>query len=1453
MDKFFQRRTIKTALSFLLVFTLLISSVPFSFAATDTKGHWAEKSIQALEKNGVITGYTDGTYKPERAVTRAEFVSILNRLTGISPVTESTSFTDVEMNAWYAGHVAAAVKKGYITGYPDHTFKPNHSISREEAATMMAKLLELQKGGANQLASFSDASTIGSWASDGVAAVIQEGIFGGYPDRSFRPARSITRAETAVIAERALPIVENNRLVTQMNQGADVSGNVTLSKDGATAGPEGKSAVVSGNVTIKGENVTLRNVTIKGDLTIDKAVDQDFTAQNVTVEGKTYVLGGAPTTVRFIDSFLADILMNKENVRLSLEGSTSVSGSILIQVAVHLEINTTGKITRVEVLVDGVTISGTGTIEELVKGANIQLQVTVRVQKTTTTGQATNPPAGGGAGGGGGGGGGTPPQEPPVWDQSLQVSLLDSYNSGAGLDKGGSEIVAFDPGTKRIFSTNSDKKAIDILTIGQNGSLSVVKSVYVSQLGIDGFTPDGITSVAVNPKGGYVAAAVPSDPKTNEGRVFFLTTDGSVITSVYVGALPDMLTFTPDGSRVLVANEGEPNDEYSIDPKGSVSIIDVPASVSGDVYDLLKQEITQTDVTTLTFETPNFAGSFVKDGSIRVYGPGADLAKDLEPEYIATDGRMAYVSLQENNAIAFLDLNVKKYTAIRSLGVKDHSLPGNGLDASNKDGKINIKRWPVLGLYLPDGIALYQKGGKSYLLTANEGDARDYNAFQEEAEVGDLAIKLNASYYKGFTQAELDKMVNGGLFSDEQLGKLNVTTTLGKNADGKYEALYSFGARSFSVWDLGTVTADAYLGQVYDSGDDFEQIIAERFPAYFNTDNAENKFDDRSDNKGPEPEYVTVGNINGIDYAFVGLERMGGVMVYNMEDPAHPRFETYFTSRDFSQGTAGEAAGDLGPEGLTFVAAEDSPTGKPLLISGNETSGTVAVYEITSIETSRLTLMHTNDTHGHLENAARRATLVKNMERQNPNALLVDAGDVFTGTLYFTKYQGEADATLMNMMGYDMMTFGNHEFDKGSATLAQFIQKAGFPLVSSNVSLTGDASLGVLSAAGGTARNGKIQPYVVKAINGVKVGLIGLTTEDTAELSSPSKETAFHNAEETARQMVETLTSQGVKEIVLLSHLGANADRELAKKVEGIDIIVGGHSHTTIQWPEIVKASDADKTPTLILQTGANGANLGYLDARFDKEGTLIPDLTLGKLLPVDTAVQEDVAVKEKLDQYNAELDSFKNTIVGNAPTSLDGARDNVRSKETNLGNLIADGMIWKANAIGKKADIAIQNGGGIRASIDEGEITLGEILTVMPFGNTLAVGDLTGAQVWQALENGVSDVENGAGRFPQVGNLRFSYDPTRPAGQRVYKVEVKGEDGKYTDIDLTKTYRIATNNYMVGGGDGYDVFNDASYREDLYFVDYQVFLDYLQYLNENKLPIPGVEGRINTGEYPTP
>ncbi|MBP3040720.1 bifunctional 2',3'-cyclic-nucleotide 2'-phosphodiesterase/3'-nucleotidase [Bacillaceae bacterium Marseille-Q3522] len=537
------------------------------------------------------------------------------------------------------------------------------------------------------------------------------------------------------------------------------------------------------------------------------------------------------------------------------------------------------------------------------------------------------------------------------------------------------------------------------------------------------------------------------------------------------------------------------------------------------------------------------------------------------------------------------------------------------------------------------------------------------------------------------------------------------------------------------------------------------------------------------------------------------------------------------------------------------VKFNSSPLAKDFIGENIEYAGEAAegyakyTMNLPKDDTWDLTILHTNDTHAHLDNVARRVTAVKNERKTAENNILVDTGDVFSGDLYYTEWKGLADLEFMKLMKYDAMTLGNHEFDDGPATLAEFIKQTDFPIISSNLDFSKEPALSGLLKAPQTFQAGEtkdpgIYPYVILDVNGEEVALFGLTTEDTVEASSPGDNITFNNATAAAEKTVKEITeTEGVNKIVALSHIGYNRDLVLAEEVEGIDVIVGGHSHTLVDPPVV---TEHDETPTIIVQANEHNKFLGRLDVAFDYEGNVIPDESTGKLIPIDESIPEDETAKPIIDNYKAELDVIVNEVVGRTDVELDGFRGNVRTKETNLGNLIADGMLDKARSTIKGADtaIAIQNGGGIRESIDVGDITLGEVRTVLPYGNTLYLVDVTGEQIIAALENGVKNVENVAGAFPQVAGMRYSFTKSRPAGDRILSADIENADGSYTPIELDKTYKMVTNAFIGKGGDGYDILKEGKNSEDLGIADYEVFTEYLQ-KHENSTVAPAIEGRI--------
>ena len=475
-----------------------------------------------------------------------------------------------------------------------------------------------------------------------------------------------------------------------------------------------------------------------------------------------------------------------------------------------------------------------------------------------------------------------------------------------------------------------------------------------------------------------------------------------------------------------------------------------------------------------------------------------------------------------------------------------------------------------------------------------------------------------------------------------------------------------------------------------------------------------------------------------------------------------------------------------------------------------------------------LTIMHTNDTHAHLDNAPRRLTAIEEIRAARQNTILLDAGDVFSGTLFFNKYKGKADVQFMNMMDYDAMVPGNHEFDEGPKTFSEFVKQTKFPIVSSNIDYSKDPDLSPLykDEMAMTGDDGTIYPAVILDVNGEKVGVFGLTIESTDELSSPGETISFQNHKEQAEKMVAMFKEKGINKIIALTHLGKTVEVELAKSVEGIDVVVGGHSHTRLE--EAVEVNEFED-PTLVVQAFQYSEVLGDLQVTFDEEGVLTD--WDDKLLELGSksSYEADPEAEELYDELKEPLVEIEKKVVGESDVFLDGEHGSVRTSETNLGNLITDGMLAKAQEF-TDATIAITNGGGIRESIDKGPITLGEVLTTMPFGNNLVTLDLTGQEIIESLEHGVSGVETEEGRFAQVSGLKYSFDKDLPSGSRILDVNVKTENG-YEDIDPEAMYTVATNAYIAEGGDGYDAMGKAAEDgriEELYLIDYEVFTEYL-------------------------
>lgn len=465
-----------------------------------------------------------------------------------------------------------------------------------------------------------------------------------------------------------------------------------------------------------------------------------------------------------------------------------------------------------------------------------------------------------------------------------------------------------------------------------------------------------------------------------------------------------------------------------------------------------------------------------------------------------------------------------------------------------------------------------------------------------------------------------------------------------------------------------------------------------------------------------------------------------------------------------------------------------------------------------------LTILHTNDFHARFEpiskydsgcseeknvggkcfgGSARMMTALSDARKRTNNAILVDGGDQFQGTLFYTYYKGKLAAEMMNQMGYDAMTVGNHEFDDGPEVLRGFMDAVDFPVLMSNADVSGEKML-----------SGVLQKSSVIERGGEKLGLIGLTPQDTDELASPGPNIVFTDPVHAVQGEVDKLTQMGVNKIIVLSHSGYNVDKRVAAETTGVDVIVGGHSNTYLS-----NTSDRAKGPyptmvgdTAIVSAYAYGKYLGELNVTFNDAGEIIE--VAGEPLIMDASVSEHEGTKARIAEAAQPLEEIRNKVVADTAEAIDGSKDVCRAGECPMGNLVADAMLERVRDQG--VQIAIQNGGGLRASIDAGEVTMGEVLTVLPFQNTLSTFQVTGATVVAALENGVSQVEDGGGRFPQIAGMSFAFDPAKPAGERVSDVMVAG-----APIDTEKLYGLVSNNYVRNGGDGYKMFRQAQNAYD--------------------------------------
>lgn len=493
-----------------------------------------------------------------------------------------------------------------------------------------------------------------------------------------------------------------------------------------------------------------------------------------------------------------------------------------------------------------------------------------------------------------------------------------------------------------------------------------------------------------------------------------------------------------------------------------------------------------------------------------------------------------------------------------------------------------------------------------------------------------------------------------------------------------------------------------------------------------------------------------------------------------------------------------------------------------------------------------LNIVHINDLHSRIEpinkydstckaedNAegkcfggyARVATKIAELREQlkDENLIVLDAGDQYQGSLMYTTYKGDVEIELMGKVGFDVMAVGNHEFDDGPEGLLKLVDGVSFPVISGNIDVSQSNIL-----------KGKVTNHVVLEVGGQKIGVISALATDTSETSSPGEQVIFQDEIDSLQADVDALSAQGVDKIIALNHVGVTKDMEIAAAVNGLDAVVGGHSHTKFSNTE----DGAMAYPTMVgkvpvVQAYAYSKYVGLLTLKFDDDGNVTS--ATGDTILLDSSVAEDPAIVARVAELAGPIAEMKERVVASTSEAIIGERDSCRAGECPMGNIIADAMLDRVKDQG--VEIAIQNGGGIRASIDEGEVTMGEVLTVLPFQNTLSTFQVTGATVVAALENGVSKIEEGAGRFPQVAGMTYTFDASKPAGERVSDVMVGG-----AAIDLEKTYGVVSNNYVRNGGDGYKMFRDAENAYDFGPDLADVTAEYMAKMGPVK---PYTDGRI--------
>lgn len=774
---------------------------------------------------------------------------------------------------------------------------------------------------------------------------------------------------------------------------------------------------------------------------------------------------------------------------------------------------------------------------------------------------------------------------------------------------------------------------------------------------------------------------------------------------------------------------------------------------------------------------------------------------------MSADSTTAWVSLQEANALAVVDLASATVSDVLPLGTIDRGVVPMTMNDRAADKLARVTVTDVHGMFMPDTLATYTAGGENYIVSANEGDAREWGSYVEPERVSALAGA--GALCANFDATEIATM-----------GRLNVSMAEGFNSDTNcYDELFAFGTRSFSIWsEAGEL--------VYDSGELLEQITATAIPANFNAGHDNNTLGNRNDDKGPEPEAIEIGAIGDRQYAFVGLERISGIAVFDVTDPEDVAFVTYVNNRDFSvtAETSIASVGDTGPESIEFIDAASSPTGRPMIAVGNEVTGTTTLWAVEPDPTT-VQVLTTNDFHGRLQfsgsgrqaGAAVLAGAVSQLRAENPNTIFASAGDNIGASTFVSFSQQDAPTIdALKAAGLDVSAVGNHEFDAGWDDLSgRVLSRYGDPRygLGANVYLAGTTTPA-------------LDEYWLTTVGGATVGFIGVVTEQTATMVSPAGIAAieFGDPLVAANRVAATLTNGDAADgeadvVVLLAHEGpatstcatlATADDAFGQLVRGasaaIDAIVAGHTHLVVDCDLPVQGRSIDRP---VIMAGQYGTHLGQLELDIDPVSNDLVDARSGviELVPGGVAAfPADPQVAEIVDAAVAEADVVGAQVVGSVTEDItraflaDGATED-RGSESSLGNLVADIQLWATSNEsygGAPADLALMNPGGLRADLlfgEDGVVTYREIASVQPFANTLFTQNLTGAQLKAVLEEQWQP--DGASR-PKLhlgvsDGFEYVYLPDAPRGERIVSMFLNGERIAPTDV-----LRVTSNSFLA-------------------------------------------------------